>query len=76
MTEFQVQLRSLSTLIPYQKNARTHSEEQISQIAASISEFGWTNPILILKPRKTMIAKRRPMIELIAYSDRRQIRGS
>jgi ParB-like chromosome segregation protein Spo0J len=34
-------------LIPYAKNARTHSEEQVAQIAASIAEFGWTNPILV-----------------------------
>jgi DNA modification methylase len=33
-------------LIPYARNARTHSDEQVAQIAASIAEFGWTNPIL------------------------------
>ena len=33
-------------LIPYARNARTHSEEQVAQVAASIAEFGWTNPIL------------------------------
>jgi hypothetical protein len=43
------------SLIPYSRNARTHSEGQVSQIAASIKEFGWTNPILI-KPDKTVIA--------------------
>ena len=39
--------RSLSSLIPYARNSRTHSDEQIAQIAASIKEFGWTNPILV-----------------------------
>lgn len=39
--------RSISTLIPYARNSRTHSDEQIAQIAASIKEFGWTNPILV-----------------------------
>jgi len=34
-------------LIPYARNTRTHSEAQISQIAGSIREFGFTNPILI-----------------------------
>ncbi|HMR35905.1 site-specific DNA-methyltransferase [uncultured Paracoccus sp.] len=34
-------------LVPYARNARTHSEDQIAQIAASIAEFGFTNPILI-----------------------------
>ena len=33
-------------LVPYARNARTHSEDQVAQIAASIVEFGFTNPIL------------------------------
>ena len=37
----------IGDLIPYVNNARTHSDEQIAQIASSIKEFGWTNPILI-----------------------------
>jgi ParB-like chromosome segregation protein Spo0J len=39
--------KSIAGLIPYANNARTHSDEQIAQIAASIKEFGFTNPILI-----------------------------
>ena len=42
-----MQLRPVSALVPYTKNARTHSDEQVSQIARSIEEFGWTNPILV-----------------------------
>lgn len=38
---------SVDSLIPYINNARTHSAEQVSQIAASIKEFGFTNPVLI-----------------------------
>jgi len=34
-------------LIPYARNARTHTDEQVAQIAASIAEFGWTNPVLV-----------------------------
>jgi ParB-like chromosome segregation protein Spo0J len=34
-------------MVPYARNARTHSDEQIAQVAASIVEFGWTNPILV-----------------------------
>ena len=34
-------------LVPYARNARTHSEDQVAQISASITEFGFTNPILI-----------------------------
>jgi DNA modification methylase len=37
---------STDKLVPYARNARTHSEEQVAQIAASIVEFGFTNPIL------------------------------
>jgi len=39
--------RPLQELIPYARNARTHSEEQVAQIAASIREFGFNNPILV-----------------------------
>jgi DNA modification methylase len=38
---------SIDKLIPYARNARTHSDEQIGQIAASIKEWGWTTPILV-----------------------------
>ena len=37
----------LDRLIPYARNARTHQDDQAAQIAASIVEFGWTNPILV-----------------------------
>jgi ParB-like chromosome segregation protein Spo0J len=38
---------SIDKLIPYARNARTHSDEQIGQIAASIKEWGWTTPVLV-----------------------------
>ncbi len=38
---------STSNLIPYARNSRTHSDEQVAQIAASIKEFGFLNPIII-----------------------------
>ena len=38
---------AVTALIPYAKNSRTHDDAQIAQIAASIKEFGWTNPILV-----------------------------
>ena len=37
----------LAELVPYARNARTHSPAQVKEIAASISEFGFTNPVLI-----------------------------
>lgn len=39
--------KKLTDLVPYVNNSRTHSDEQIAQIAASIQEFGFTNPVLI-----------------------------
>jgi ParB-like chromosome segregation protein Spo0J len=43
----QVQKWAIDKLIPYARNARTHSDEQVSQIAASIKEWGWTTPVLV-----------------------------
>lgn len=37
----------IDRLVPYARNARTHSDEQIAQIAASIREWGWTTPVLV-----------------------------
>lgn len=42
-----IELWPVERLQPYAKNARTHSEDQVDQIAASIREFGFTNPILV-----------------------------
>ena len=42
-----VERRPIADLIPYVNNARTHSDEQVAQIAASMKEWGWTNPVLI-----------------------------
>src|SRR5215208_5622442 len=42
-----VEYRSLTSLIPYARNPRTHSDAQVAEIAASIREFGWTNPVLV-----------------------------
>ena len=42
-----IEHRSVASLVPYARNARTHSDDQVAQIAASIREFGWTNPMLV-----------------------------
>lgn len=42
-----IEKQEVTSLIPYANNARTHSEEQVSQIAASMKEWGWTNPVLV-----------------------------
>lgn len=43
----QIKKVEVEKLIPYVRNSRTHSDAQVAQIAASIKEFGWTNPILV-----------------------------
>jgi ParB-like chromosome segregation protein Spo0J len=40
-------MRPVAELIPYARNSRVHSEQQVSQIAASIKEWGWTVPVLV-----------------------------
>ena len=47
MNAIEIKYKSLDDLIPYVGNSRTHSDEQVAQIAASIKEFGWTNPVLL-----------------------------
>lgn len=42
-----IELWSVDRLVPYERNSRTHTPEQVDQIAASISEFGFVNPILV-----------------------------
>ena len=37
----------LDRVLPYAENARTHSAQQVAQIAASIAEFGFVNPVLV-----------------------------
>jgi DNA modification methylase len=47
MSELRITSRKVDDLIPYARNSRTHSPGQVAQIAASIREFGWTNPVLV-----------------------------
>lgn len=49
MTQIPTKIEQIPTasLRPFERNARTHSDAQVDQIAASIREFGWTNPVLI-----------------------------
>jgi len=43
----EIETLAIESLIPYVRNSRTHSDAQVAQIAASIREFGFTNPVLI-----------------------------
>ena len=45
--EIRIIYRPLAALVPYARNARTHSPEQIGTLRASLARFGWTNPMLI-----------------------------
>ena len=47
MSGIQIQYLDAKAITPYARNSRIHSDEQVAQVAASIKEFGWTNPILI-----------------------------
>ena len=47
MTKLKITYKPVADLIPYARNSRTHSDAQVAQIAASIKEFGWTNPVLL-----------------------------
>jgi len=47
MRDLNVTWLDVTAITPYARNSRTHSDEQVAQVAASIQEFGWTNPILI-----------------------------
>lgn len=47
MSDINIEYRSTAEITPYARNSRTHSDEQVAQVAASIKEFGWTNPILV-----------------------------
>jgi DNA modification methylase len=47
MDDLAIAWRPLRELIPYARNPRTHSDAQVAQIAASVREFGWTNPVLV-----------------------------
>jgi ParB-like chromosome segregation protein Spo0J len=47
MKKLAITYRPIAELIPYARNSRMHSDEQVAQIAASIREFGFTNPVLV-----------------------------
>jgi len=47
MPNLTIVYKPLADLVPYARNSRTHSAGQIDEIAASINEFGFTNPVLI-----------------------------
>lgn len=45
--ELKIEYKKVDDLLPYARNARTHSESQVNQLAASIKEFGFNNPVAI-----------------------------
>ena len=76
-----VKYKAVEDLIPYARNSRTHSDDQVAQIAASIKEWGWTTPILvdetggIIAGHGRLLAARKlkmeqvPTIEAAGWSD-------
>lgn len=49
MEQLNIQYKNISTLHPYKKNAKKHDKKQVEQIANSIKEFGFTQPVIIDK---------------------------
>lgn len=47
MPRLKIEMVGVGALLPYARNSRTHSDEQVALIAASLREFGWTNPVLV-----------------------------
>ncbi|MDE2030202.1 MAG: site-specific DNA-methyltransferase [Alphaproteobacteria bacterium] len=47
LRDLAVEYRTIDSLVAYARNARTHTDAQVEQIAVSMKEFGWTNPILV-----------------------------
>ena len=45
--ELQIEQWPIDQLVPYVRNPRTHTPEQVAQVAGSIAEFGFVNPILV-----------------------------
>jgi hypothetical protein len=76
-----IKLRPIASLTPHRRNARTHSRKQIQQLARSIKEFGFTNPVLIdaasgilaghgrVEAAKLLGMTEVPTIELAALND-------
>jgi hypothetical protein len=62
--------RRCAALIPYARNARTHSDQQVAQIAASIREFGFTNPV---RPRQEAPGQRRQRLARRGFHRRSQL---
>jgi DNA modification methylase len=81
LEDLAVKYVAIGALEPYAANARTHSDDQIGQIVASIKEFGWTNPILVdgengiiaghgrLRAAQKLGMANVPVIELVGLSD-------
>ena len=79
--DLSIEYKRVDDLIPYVNNSRTHSDEQVTQVAASIKEFGFTNPILIdehngiiaghgrLMAAKKLNLEQVPTITLVGLSD-------
>lgn len=49
---YKVEMVSIDTLIPYARNSRTHTEEDVAELAGMIREFGWTEPVILWRDNK------------------------
>lgn len=75
MTTPQITTAKVADLLPYANNAREHTDEQVAQVAASIKEFGWTNPIIthgqtVVAGHARLAAARKLNLEEVPIIDR------
>jgi ParB family transcriptional regulator, chromosome partitioning protein len=82
--DFKTVLTDVDKITPYEKNSRTHTQEQIEQIANSIMEFGFTNPVLIdekntilaghgrLKAAKYLSIDKIPTVQILGLNEKQK----
>ena len=80
----QPETRAVADLVPYARNARKHTDEQVEKIARSIREFGWTNPVLVneaggiiaghgrIMAAQTIGIEEVPVVVAVGWSDAQQ----
>lgn len=74
-SQLRIEYRKVADLLPYARNSRTHTEDQIAAVAASIKEFGWTTPIItkgntIAAGHARLAAARKLGLETVPVIDR------
>lgn len=76
-----IEMRDIESIIPYARNSRTHSDDQVTRLASSIREWGFTNPVLIAADGtivaghgRVMAARKLGMNVMLSGGDCKEIR--